>query len=624
MRAVPRNDFGSVVFGFPVGVAKVRITIMGSRSILAFAGVFLSAAAAASIARAAAPTKCQFTQVAELHVTMEDATPIVDATIGDQPARFILDTGAFFSMVTPQAAEKFKLRPRPVPPGFYIEGAVGRTSAQAGAADTFTLDKSRMNDVDFLIGGDSLGRVDGLLGQNILGLMDVEYDFANGVVRMFRAQGCEQALLAYWVKGSYSALTISPTTPLEPHIRAPAKVNDLPIRVIFDTGAWRSVLKLSSALRAGATLAGQNANSGDPVRGVGPRSTDTYVLPFESFSIGDETIKNIRLRVARSDNADRDMLLGADFFLSHRVMVAHSQRKLYFTYNGGPVFRLDDAAPSQANASPPLPAASDSADAGALARRAAASAARRDYVRAIADYDRAIAIDPNTPGLYLGRARARLGAGDKPQAMTDLARALELKPEFDEALLLRGFVRLQAGESQNATADFDAALAASSDKASFGLEIAGMYADADHYEQAVRHYDAWLATNPKSFRAPEALNGRCWARAVLGRQLDKALADCDLALRKGGRVAGVLDSRGMVHLRRGEFEAAIADYDAALKLQPKSAWSLYGRGIARHKRGDSEGGAADVKRALELDPAITEDSKRLGLTEATIVIARQP
>ena len=32
------------------------------------------------------------------------------------------------------------------------------------------------------------------------------------------------------------------------------------------------------------------------------------------------------------------MLLGLDFIRAHRVLVAHSQRKLYFTYNGGPVF----------------------------------------------------------------------------------------------------------------------------------------------------------------------------------------------------------------------------------------------------------------------------------------------
>ena len=36
------------------------------------------------------------------------------------------------------------------------------------------------------------------------------------------------------------------------------------------------------------------------------------------------------------------MLAGADFFLSHRMFVSSTQHKLYFTYNGGPVFKLAD------------------------------------------------------------------------------------------------------------------------------------------------------------------------------------------------------------------------------------------------------------------------------------------
>jgi hypothetical protein len=32
------------------------------------------------------------------------------------------------------------------------------------------------------------------------------------------------------------------------------------------------------------------------------------------------------------------MLLGADFFVSHRIYVSNAQHKMYFTYNGGPVF----------------------------------------------------------------------------------------------------------------------------------------------------------------------------------------------------------------------------------------------------------------------------------------------
>ena len=32
-----------------------------------------------------------------------------------------------------------------------------------------------------------------------------------------------------------------------------------------------------------------------------------------------------------------DMVIGADFFIAHRVYVAPSRRKVYFTFKGGPI-----------------------------------------------------------------------------------------------------------------------------------------------------------------------------------------------------------------------------------------------------------------------------------------------
>ncbi len=45
-----------------------------------------------------------------------------------------------------------------------------------------------------------------------------------------------------------------------------------------------------------------------------------------------------------------DMLLGADFLRSHRVLLAMSQRRLYYTYYGGKVFDNDDEPKAAANA----------------------------------------------------------------------------------------------------------------------------------------------------------------------------------------------------------------------------------------------------------------------------------
>lgn len=595
--------------------------------------LILSAALAAS--GAAAAPGCQLAMLAELPVTMDGLTPIISATVNGQPARFIVDSGAFYSLVTPRAAEKFKMRVSDLPQGFYLQGAVGTTSARLGVATSFELEGQHFQRLEFLVAGDSLGPADGLLGQNILGTLDVEYDFANGVVRIFKPTGCDQAMLAYWTKNlaAISAMPIARTTPVEPHISGHAIVNDLPIKVMFDTGADRSTLKLSTALKAGGKLVADAASADDAMRGIGSRATDSYIIPFSSFELGNETIKNIRLRVARSDFTGADMLLGADFFLSHHVLVSQSQHRLYFTYNGGPVFRLDDAgvrsnpfAPTSPSADPksaPVAGEEKAAglDADALRRRAAAAEARRDFANAFADLDRAIALEPENAELYYDRSLWRLASRAPANVAADIETALRLKPDYANALVLRAHMRLAAGEMDKAGADFDAAVKAAPDRPDLELEAAHAYAQAREFDRAIARYDAWIGRYPGSFEMVDALNGRCWTRALWGRELDKALADCNQAMRRGSKLSEVLDSRGMVRLRRGEFVQAIADYDAALKLQPKLAPSLYGRSLAKQKAGDSAGAAADLQAAAAIQPDIADRMKALGITETTVVVA---
>jgi predicted aspartyl protease len=128
--------------------------------------------------------------------------------------------------------------------------------------------------------------------------------------------------------------------------------------VLFDTGAPRSVLTLDAARRAGITPTSAGVVSGGEWRGIGPGSGQTWIAPFASFKIGDEEVRNTHLRIGAEQLNGVDMLLGADFFLSHRIYVATGQRKLYFTYNGGPVFDLKTASPPQPPApQPPAPAA---------------------------------------------------------------------------------------------------------------------------------------------------------------------------------------------------------------------------------------------------------------------------
>jgi tetratricopeptide (TPR) repeat protein len=147
------------------------------------------------------------------------------------------------------------------------------------------------------------------------------------------------------------------------------------------------------------------------------------------------------------------------------------------------------------------------------------------------------------------------------------------------------------------------------------FSLAEIYAGEGLMPKALEQYDLWIAAHAESGEMVKALNGRCWALAVMNRDLDKALADCNKAVRLAPNVAQFLDSRGLVRLRRGELKAAIADYDAALAIWPKNAWSLYGRGLARLRTGETARGEADLASAIAISPDIAKQAGEFGLTQ---------
>ena len=85
-------------------------------------------------------------------------------------------------------------------------------------------------------------------------------------------------------------------------------------------------------------------------------------------------------------------------------------------------------------------------------------------------------------------------------------------------------------------------------------------------------------------------------------------------MRRSLRSPDVLDSRGLLHLRRSEYAKAIADYDAVLAHGPNSAWSLYGRGLARLRTGARAAGEADLAAAAKADAEVPVRAASLGLT----------
>jgi tetratricopeptide (TPR) repeat protein/predicted aspartyl protease len=578
-------------------------------------GLALAAGLGAPLVPSAVHAACRLEDFAAVAVTMVGMRPTVHVTLDGKDALFLVDTGAFASALSPEAADRYHIRVfQRAAVG--VEGIGGAAFARAARVEHVQLGGADFFDRPFLV-LPGLGRgVAGVLGQDILGQADAEYDFANGVMRLVRPRGCGGSdILSYWTDQPSTLKTLTGSN----GVSAQGEINGQRIRVGLDSGSTYSDMTLKAAARAGVTPSSPDVSPAVATTGVSGRPAPTWSAPFDRFSLGEEAVIHTRLRISQASLGGDDMLLGADFFLAHRIYVSRLQRRLYFTYNGGPVFRLRET-PALAwsvkgapEGDPPKGDPNAPADAAGFARRGAASMARNDLDGAIADFGRAIALQPQIATFYFDRGAAHAIGGAMALAQADFDAGLKLSPDDASALLARASLAIDSGQEGSARADLERAGRTTSEDGLLGLEIAGLYERAGLYAQAIAAYGQWIAGNPRDELLPEALRGRCRSLALAKADLDLALKDCEAAVRARRDDGAILASRSLARVSRGEFDLAVADADAALKTGERPFWALEARGVAELHRGRETEGRADLAAAAKVDSKAVKRAAGLGL-----------
>jgi predicted aspartyl protease/regulator of sirC expression with transglutaminase-like and TPR domain len=574
-------------------------------------------AAAVLLAPEPAVAACKVARMLELPVTVTGRRPMVTAQLGGRDLRFILDSGAFYSTISRANAAEFGLTVSSLPPTFRVSGVGGSSTVGEAIVRDFTLGGVAIQKVSFIVGGSDTGTA-GLIGQNILGLADVEYDLPHGVVRLMKTTDCGKRGLAYWAGTkpvTVLPLIEQPQSNFNPHTVATIELNGRKVRALFDTGAPTSVLSLAVAKELGVTPTSPGVVAAGTGSGIGSRQVRSWYAPFDKLDLGGEIIPKPKMHIAEIDLGRADMLVGIDFFLTHRVFVSNATNRMFFTYEGGPVFGLtpNGARDGEGKAIDLTDQAAAPTDAAGYARRGAVLLSNRRVAEALADFDKAVAMAPEEGHFYYQRATARLADRQMLPALADLDRAVTLAPADADARLARAGLRLSGGDREAAKTDLAAADAALAPSANARMTLGAMYNRVDMAEAAAANYGQWLRTHRDDGRRGVALNGRCWALAVMARELDQALDDCNAALKLSPGSPTILDSRALVQLRRGDLTAALADYDAALKVRPRQAWSLYARGIAAAKAGRAEEARANRAAALAINARIGEQAKKIGL-----------
>ncbi len=131
-------------------------------------------------------------------------------------------------------------------------------------------------------------------------------------------------------------------------------------------------------------------------------------------------------------------------------------------------------------------------------------------------------------------------------------------------------------------------------------KFAGQFAQAD---ESILACDR-LINNPKGAAQSRAaaLSNRCgwwWVK----KDPDRALSDCNEAIRTDSANANAFLNRGNVYLSKSDPERALGDFNEAIRLDPNSAWAFAARANLYRNEGDLERALADLNDSIRLDPS---------------------
>ena len=339
--------------------------------------VLLAAALAAAPAVNAA---CRIEVFADLPLQPDPDRAIIKGEVNGRSAVFIADTGAWASTMSYSDARRLGVKVDGSAfsyTGYQVQSA-GIGGRQENGAASFNMKLGSIDLPHELMTAIPMRPLDhdavALVGMDLLAQHDMELDLPDNEIRLVRVNGCAPTQLAYWNK-PYSQVKLEADGSGRPSILVNVLLNGHVVPAQIDSGAPQSIVTPEAARAAGVDL--HTATVAGEIGGIGSARVDAQVARFDTFTIGDETIRNAKLVVAsmwKFNKVDETgtrlgshtqglnqarMLLGADFLRAHRVLVTNAMGMMVFSYMGGPIFNADHQQAEKPQAPPaPVPAPS--------------------------------------------------------------------------------------------------------------------------------------------------------------------------------------------------------------------------------------------------------------------------
>ena len=223
---------------------------------------------------------------------------------------------------------------------------------------------------------------------------------------------------------------------------------------------------------------------------------------------------------------------------------------------------------------------------------------------ALASYDRALQVRPNSAEALSNRGTTLKELKRFEEALASYDRALTLRPDFAEALFNRGNILHELKRFDEALASYDRALKVRPNHAEAYTNRGLTLHELKRFDEALASYDRALQLRPDY---TEGHNNRGNTLRELKR-FGEALASYDRALTLRPHLVETLSNRG------NTLNEALASYDRELALRPDYATAHINRGLALHELKRFDEALTSYDRAVQARPAVAEGHNNRGNT----------
>lgn len=217
---------------------------------------------------------------------------------------------------------------------------------------------------------------------------------------------------------------------------------------------------------------------------------------------------------------------------------------------------------------------------------------------AIAQYEKSLALKPDSPQLVFNLGLALGAKGRRKEALARYQEALGLQPKYPQAWVNIGCIHLDEGRLDEAVAHFREAFKQDSNLAEAHYNLANALSQQRLLPDAVVHYREAIRCRPDYAEAWINLGNALLATKRIDEGIDAYRRA--IAVRPGAFEARL--NLGALLLERGQLREALDHLGWAVRIRPDSPDARYRLGKALERSGHTAEAIGEFQAVLRLDP----------------------